>query len=189
MTANNLTNIIINTTPIWHFINDILIILINTVGICVALCFTYLIVRIEYPTYSISNLLACKTCIAIGLASLSILVNSTYALISDFRGVGYEDSFCILRGILSCILFVKMYTSLCLKAFNRLRCIVYRIRPVIKPYRYLCILILIQWCFVAILVLPILLSKGIGYDRGSYLCLVKIEKIHQFAFLSTSNCK
>lgn len=174
----------INSTPIWYFINDISIIILNLIGIFTAIIFIYIIARVNYPNYSISNVLACKTCLAIGLMSCSILINNLYALRSDFRGQGYEDSFCTLRGSLACILFIKMYTSLCLKAFNRLRCIVYRIRSKTNSYRSLCFLIFIQWCVVATLVLPILLTNGITYDFGSYLCLATIQRPWQFIFLS-----
>jgi hypothetical protein len=184
MLVINITNNIINSYPLWYFINDIIIIIINIIGIFIAFLFICTVIHLEYPSYSISNIIACQTCLAIGLISSSILLNNCYALISDFRGIGYNDSFCIVRGTIYSILFVVLYTSLCLKAFNRLRCIVYRIRSVSRSYKSLLILTLIQWIIITILILPIILTKGVDYDWGSHLCLVTINKPWQFIFLS-----
>ncbi len=187
MSTNNLTINLNNSYPLWYFINDILIIIINLIGIFTTIVFIYIIIRLEYPLYSISNLIACKTCLMMGLMSSAILFNNCYALASDFRGIGYIDSLCHIRGTIFSILFVIMYTSLCLKAFNRLRCIVYRIRSVSRSYKSLLVLILIQWLFVAILTLPIFLTDGVNYDWGSHLCLVTIEKPWQFIYLSKTS--
>ena len=183
MSAMNATD----SYPLWYFINDFLIIIINLISICVVILFIYSVIRLDYPSYPISNLIACKACSSIGLMSLIILLNNCYALASDFRGIGYNDPFCIIRGTIFSITFINMYTSLCLKAFNRLRCIVYRIRSISKSYKSLFILILIQWLVVVILMLPIILTNGVDYDWGSHLCLVTINKPRQFLFLSRSN--
>lgn len=180
----NITNNLTNSYPLWYFLNDFLIINLNIIGIFTVIIFISTVIRLEYPSYTISNLIACKTCLAIGFMSLSILLNNVYALASDFRGIGYIDSFCIVRGTISSILFITMYTSLCFKAFNRLRCIVYRIRSVTQSYKSLLILTLIQWIFVAILILPILLTNGVEYDWGSHICLVTLNKTWQFLYLS-----
>lgn len=181
---SNFTSNEIVRYPLWYFINDILIILICSIGILVAIVFIYIILRLGYPNYSFANLIACKTCLAIGLMNSVILFNNSYALISDFRGRGYEDPLCHFRGTLFNILFIKMYTSLCLKAFNRLRCIVYRARSVSRSYKFLFLLILIQWMIAVILMLPIVLTDGVEYDWGSHLCLVTLKKTWQFIYLS-----
>ncbi len=186
MFLSNSTIVIHNSYPIWYFINDILIIIINIIGILSAIVFIYIIFRLNYPAYSISNLIACKTCFTMGLMSFIILWNNIYALASDFRGFGYIDSLCHIRGTAFNILFVKMYTSLCLKAFNRLRCIVYRLRSVPRTHKSLLIFILIQWLFAGVLILPIFLTDGVNYDWGSHLCLVTLEKPWQFIYLSKS---
>jgi hypothetical protein len=187
MSSMNITNNITNSYPLWYFINDSLVIISSIICIFFVILFICTIIRLDHPAYSISNLIACNTCLAIGLTNGSMLVNSCYALVSDFRGVGKYDSFCILRGTIFTILFIYMYTSLCLKAFNRLRCIVYRIRAVSRSYTSLLILILIQWIVVIILIVPIILTDGVDYDWGSHLCLVTISKSRQFIFLSMYN--
>lgn len=184
MSSSNFTTGGIIRYPLWYFINDIFIILNCSIGIIVAIVFIYIILRLGYPTYSISNLIACKTCLAIGLMNSVILFNNCYALASDFRGIGYDDSLCHLRGTMFNIIFIKMYTSLCLKAFNRLRCIVYRARSASRSYKFLFLLILIQWIVAAILMLPIVFTDGVEYDWGSHLCLVTMKKPWQFTYLS-----
>jgi hypothetical protein len=180
----NTTENVINSYPLWYFINDILLIIGNIIGIFVAFLFIFTIIRLDHPSHSISNLIACNTCLGIGLTNTIMLFNACYALTSDFRGIGYSDSFCIFRGTLLCIFYIYMYTSLSLKAFNRLRCIVYHTRPVLISHRCLLILILFQWLFAMLLTLIILLTNGIDYDWGSHLCLVPIRKTYQYIFMS-----
>jgi len=187
MSLINITNNDISSYPSWYYINDFLVIILNIIGICVTILFIYTIIRLDHPSYSISNLIACKTCLAIGLMSLASLINKFYSLKSHFQGFGYDGSFCNVRGTIFTILFVNIYTSLCLKAFNRLRCIVYRIHPISKSFKSLLILILIQWLFVALLALPIMLTNGVNYYWDSHLCLVMIKKPWQFIFLSMYN--
>jgi len=185
MFSMNISSInITDSYPLWYFINDFLIILINLISIFFVILFIYSVIRLDHPHYSMSNLVACNTCLSIGSRNFTLLFNNCYALASDFRGIGYKDSFCRIRGIIFCITFINMYASLCLKALNRLRCIVYRIRSVSKSYKSLLSFILIQWLFVVILVLPIILTDGIDYDWGSHLCVVTINKTRQFLFLS-----
>jgi hypothetical protein len=171
-----------NSYQLWYFITEFVIIIINITGIFAAILFIYTVIRLEHPSYSISNIIACQTCLAIGLMSSSILFNNCHAFVSDFRGVEYN---CILRGTISSILFVIMYTSLCLKAFNRLRCIVYHIRSVSKSYKSLLIFILIQWLCIVIFTLPIILTHGSTDYWKSHLCLVTTKKSWQLIFLST----
>ena len=184
MLFNNLTIHEVTPYPLWYFINDIVIIIICAIGILTAIVFIYAILRLGYPAYSVPSLIACKTCLAIGLMNLIILLNNSYALASDFRGIGSIDSFCYVRGTIFNVLFIKMYTALCLKAFNRLRCIVYRTRSVSRSYKFLLLLILIQWIVAATLMLPIVLTDGVDYDWGSHLCLVTTRKHWQFIYLS-----
>ncbi|UJR16305.1 hypothetical protein I4U23_003211 [Adineta vaga] len=175
--------LLIYSHPLWYFINDLLTIIFNLIGISITTLFIYTVIRLDHPSYSIATLTACKTCLAIGFLSSLVLFNSCYAIINDFRGITFNERFCFIRGIIFTILYVNMYTTLCLKAFNRLQCIVYRIRPVTNSYRSLFVLTLFQWIFVAILVLPIILSDGFDYDQDSHLCLVTTRKPWQFIFL------
>lgn len=179
----NITNSLTYSYSSWYFLSDFLIIILNLTAILTTILFISTVIRLEYPSYSISNLIACKTCLSIGLISSSILLNNIYALASDLYGIEYNNSYCILRGTIFSVLFIIMYTSLCLKAFNRLHCIVYRRHSVSKSYKSLVIFILIQWIVVSILILPILLTKGVEYDLGSRLCLVTPNKPWQFIYL------
>ena len=171
--------------PFWFFLTDSLMIVGNTIAISVAFLFVFTTLRLDYPSYSISNLIACNTCLAIGLTSTVMLLNACYALKSDFRGSGYKDGSCVLRGNLLCIFSNYMYTSLCLKAFNRLRCIVYYTSPLFTSHRCLSMVIVFQWVLVILLSLPIIGTDGIDYDWRSHLCLVPITKTFQFLFTST----
>ncbi|CAF3548149.1 unnamed protein product [Rotaria sp. Silwood1] len=179
-------NITINATdsyPLWFFLNDSFMIIGNIVGIVFASIFIFTIIRLDHPSYSISNLIACNTCLAVGLTSTIMLINACYALRSDFRGNGYVDSFCTFRGTLLTLLYIYMYTSFCLKAFNRLRCIVYYTNPILTSYRCLFIVILFQWLLTILLFLAIILTDGIGYDWGSHICFIPITKTYQFIYM------
>jgi hypothetical protein len=172
-----------NVYPLWYFLNDSLMLISNIIGILIAFLFIFTIYRLDRPYYSISNLIACNTCLAIGLTSIIMLINTCYALKSDFNGIGYSDSTCILRGTLLKIFNVYMYTSLCLKAYNRLRCIVYYKNPIIKSYRCLSIILLTLFLISIVSILIVLSTDGIHYDHGSHLCLIPLTKIHQFIFM------
>ncbi|CAF2980857.1 unnamed protein product [Rotaria sp. Silwood2] len=172
-----------NSYPLWYFLNDSLMIIGNIIGIFFAFIFIFTIIRLDHPSYSISNLIACNTCLAVGLTSTIMLINACYALTSDFRGIGYVDSFCTLRGTLLTLLYIYMYTSFCLKAFNRLRCIVYYTNPLLTSYRCLLIVILFQWLLTILLFLVIILTDGIDYDWGSHLCFIPITKTYQFIYM------
>lgn len=173
-----------NTYPLWYFFNDLFMIVGNIIGIFIAFLFIYTTYRLDHPNYSISNLIACNTCLTIGLTSIIMLINACYALKSDFRNSGYFDSICILRGTLLKIFHISMYISLCLKAFNRLRCIVYYTNPILKSFRCLFIIILFQWLVSIVLGLFIVLTNGIDYDWGSHLCLIPIKNFYHFIFMS-----
>lgn len=188
MSTTNTTGAWTRSAPSWYLINDCLVILFSTVGISITVVFVYAVVRLDHPTYSIANLVACKTCIAIGLLSTVVVVNSCMAVADDWQGSAPNDASCLARGILVTTLHINMYISLCFKAFNRLRYIVYRIRPVTKSYQCLLLLTLLQWLVVALLVLPIIASDGIGYDWHSHLCVVTTSKTWQLIYLSTSSC-
>ncbi|CAF1442522.1 unnamed protein product [Adineta ricciae] len=172
-----------NPYQFWFFINDSLIILGNIIAIFVAFLFVITIIRLDHPTYSISNLIACNTSLAIGLTSSIMLINACYALKSDFRGYGHYDSFCVLRGTLLNICYIYMYMSLCLKAFNRLRCIIYNANPIIKSYGCLFVLLLIKLLVAILVSLFLVLTDGIDYDWNSYLCLVTDAKTYHFIFM------
>jgi hypothetical protein len=180
----NINNYDTNSYPLWYFLNDSFLIIGNLIGICVGFLFIFTIIRLDHPSYSIANLIACNTCLAIGLTNIIMLINACYALRSDFQGIGQSDSFCILRGILLNSFTICMYISLCLKAFNRLRCIVYYTTPILTSYRSLSIVILCQWLFSLSIILIIILTNGIDYHWGSHLCLIPITKTFQFIFMS-----
>lgn len=180
MTNNETTNFY----PLWYFFNDSLMIIGNIIGIIVSFLFIFTIYRLDHPFYSISNLIACNTCLAIGLTSIIMLINASFALTSDFRNNGYFDSICILRGTLLKIFHIYMYISLCLKAFNRFRCIVYYKNPVLKSYRCLLIILILQWLISIFFGLIIFSTNGVDYDWGSHLCLIPIQKFFHFLFMS-----
>jgi hypothetical protein len=186
MSLMNITTNDTNSYPLWYFFNDSLIIISNIIGIIMAFLFIFTIYRLDHPNYSISNLITCNTCLAIGLTSIIMLINACYALKSDFRGIGYFDSTCILRGTLLKIFNIYMYTSLCLKAYIRLRCIVYYKNPILKSYRCLLIILLSLWLISISSILVIVLTDGIHYDWGSHLCLIPLTKIRQFMYMSKS---
>ncbi|CAF1346637.1 unnamed protein product [Rotaria magnacalcarata] len=179
----NITKNITDSYPLWYFINDSIMIIGNLVGILCACIFILAIIRLDHPSYSISNLIVCNTCLAIGLTSTIMLINACYALKSDFEGIGYPDSFCILRGILLNLFYVYMYTSLCLKAFNRLRCIVYPTNRILTSNRCFLIVLLFQWLLIILLVSVIIFTHGVNYDWGSHLCLVPITKTYQSLYI------
>ncbi|CAF0855419.1 unnamed protein product [Adineta steineri] len=186
MSLINLTNNdTANIYPLWYFLNDSLMIIGNIIGISVAILFIFTIIRLDHPSYSISNLIVCNTSLAIGLSSIIMLINACYALKSDFNGTGYIDSSCILRGAFLNIFYIYMYASLCLKAFNRCRCIVYYTNPILTSYRCLTIIILLQLLLAVCITLIIVLTNGIDYDVGSHLCLITIKKSYQFIFTMT----
>jgi hypothetical protein len=180
----NITTNHTNSYPSWYFFNDFLMIISSIIGILMAFLFIFTIYRLDHPYYSISNLITCNTCLAIGLTSIIMFINAFYALKSDFRGIGYFDSFCILRGTLLKIFNIYMYTSLCLKAFNRLCCIVHYRNAILKSYRCLSIIILFQWLISILLVLIIVITDGITYDWGSHLCIIPLRKTYQFMIMS-----
>ena len=186
MPVINMTDEIFPPYPLWYFFNDSLVILGNSIGIFMACLFIFATIRLDHPSYSISNLIACNTCLAIALTNTLILVNACYALSSDFRGVGWIDPWCSTRGVLLNLFTLYMYSSLCLKAFSRLRCIVYYTRPIFTSYQVLALVILVQWCVIVLLIVPLLFTNAIDYDWGSHLCLVPIVKLRQFLF--TSEC-
>lgn len=170
--------------PLWYFINDSLMIIGNGIGVFMAFLFIFTTYLLDHPNYSISTLIACNACLAVGLTSAIMLINACYALTSDFRGHGYFDSFCILRGTLLKIFHIYMYASLCLKAYNRLRCIVYYQNPVSTSYRCLFCIILFQWCLSISSTLFILFTDGIQYDWNAHICLIPVRKIIQFSLMS-----
>ena len=174
-----------SSSSFWVLLADLLMIVGNTIAVSVAFLFVFTTLRLDYPSYSFSNLIACNTCLAIGLTSAVMLLNACYALASDLHGSGYKDGSCVLRGNLLSLFSNYMYTSLCLKAFNRLRCIVYYTRPLFTSYRCLSMVIVFQWVLVILLSLPIIGTDGIDYDWRSHLCLVPITRTFQFLFAST----
>ncbi|CAF1221300.1 unnamed protein product [Adineta ricciae] len=169
--------------PLGYFINDLLTSLFNLTGITVAILFIHTVVRLEHPSYSIANLIACQTCLAIGLLSSMIFFNNCYVLYHEFFDQPVNNVFCVIRGPVFSVFYINMYATLCLKAFNRLRCVVYRIRSATKSCRSLFVLTSIQWIVVLVLVLPLVISNGIDYSQRSYLCTVTIRKPWQFLYL------
>lgn len=169
---------------LWYFINDLLTSLFNLTGIIVAILFIRTVIRLEHPSYSIANLIACQTCLAIGLLSSTIFINNCYVIYHEFSDRPVNNTFCIIRSIIFSVLYVNMYTTLCLKAFNRLRCIVYSIRSATRSSRSLFVLTVIQYTIVIVLVLPIAISNGIDDDKRSHFCTVTIRKSWQFLYLS-----
>jgi hypothetical protein len=170
--------------PLWYSINDSLIITSNIIGMLVAALFIFTVIRLDDRSRSISDLIVSNTSLAIGLSCSTTLFNACFALASDIRGRGYKDSLCIVRGVLRNIAFVYMMMSLCIKAFNRLRCIVYQTTIVARSYRSFMILMLLQWLSLCILALPLVLTDAVDYDWGSHLCLIPMTKTGQFSFLS-----
>lgn len=189
MPSINVTTNNTNSYPFWYFLNDSVVITGNLVGIAFASVFILTIIRLDHPTYSVSNLIACNTCLAIGLTCIATLINVCYALKSDFDGIGYVDSFCLIRGKLFILFYIHMYTSLCLKAFNRFRCIVYYTNRMLTSNRFLIMAVSFQWLLTIALFLVIIFTNGVDYDWGSHLCLVPITKIYQFLYISMSFCK
>ena len=181
MSLVNLTQ----SSPLWYSINDSLIITINIIGMLVAALLIVTAIRLADRPCSISDLIACNTSLAIGLSCSATLFNVCFALASDLRGRGYKDPLCIGRGILRNIAFLYMMMALCLKAFNRLRCIVYQTSLVARSYRSFIILILFQWSVLWLLALPLVLTDAVDYDWGSHLCLVPMTNTGPFSFLST----
>lgn len=186
MPVVNMTEDILPSYPLWYFLSDSLVIVVNSIGIFMAFLFIFTTIRLDHPNYSISNLIACNTCLAIGLTNTLILFNACYALSSDIRGIGQVDRLCYTRGVLLNVFTLYMYSSLCLKAFNRLRCIVYYTRPLFTSYQAFALVTLVQWCMISLLILPIVFTDAINYDWGSHMCLVPINKIHQFLYMSES---
>jgi hypothetical protein len=180
----NITTNDTNSYPLWYFLNDSFLIVGNIIGILMSFLFIFTIIRLDHPSYSISNLIACNTCLAIGLTNTIMLINACYALKTDFQGIGELDSSCILRGIVLNFFSIYMYTSLCLKAFNRLRCIVYHTNPILTSYRCFSLVILFQWLFSILLIIIILLINGIDYNLGSHICLIPLTKMSQFIMMS-----
>ena len=158
----------------------------NGIGVFMAFLFILTIYLLDHPNYSISTLVACNACLAVGLTSGIMLINACYALKSDFRGNGYFDSYCILRGTFLKFFHIYMYASLCLKAYNHLRCIVYYQRPILTSYRCLFIIILLLWTISISSTLFIVFTDGIHYDWESHICLIPVRKIMQFSFMSKS---
>ena len=171
--------------PLWYSINDSLIITSNVIGMLVAALLIVTAIRLADRSCSISDLIACNTSLAIGLSCSTTLFNICFALASDLRGRGYKDPLCTVRGILRNVAFVYMMMSLCIKAFNRLRCIVYQTTLVARSYRSFMILMLFQWLLLCILALPLVLTDAVDYDWGSHLCLIPMTKTGPFSFLST----
>lgn len=182
----NLTGSIVDAYSLWYLLNDFLMLTGNAIGIFVAILFIFTVIRVNHPTYSISNLIACNTSVSIALTSTMMLINACFALRSDLRGRGHSDSFCILRGTLLTACYMYMYASLCLKAFNRLRCIVYNNNPVLKSYRGLAVVFLTQWLVAIIIALIVVLTDGIVYDWNSHLCLITEAKPFHFVFTRRS---
>jgi len=184
---SNLTSILneTNSYPLWLYINDSIMIIGSCFGIFMGLLFVYTIYRLDHPDYSFSNLITCNACLSISLTCSMMLFNAYFALKSDFRGKGYFDSLCIFRGTLLKIFNTYMYASLCLKAFNRFRGIIYYQKPFLTSYRSFLIIIISMWLISILLNLIILLTGGITYEWDSHLCLVPVTKRPQFIFMST----
>lgn len=164
--------------------NDSLMIIGNGIGVFMAFLFIFTTYLLDHPNYSTSTLIACNACLAVGLTSAIMLINACYALKSDFRGYGHFDSFCILRGTFLKIFHINMYASLCLKAYNRLRCIVYYQNLISTSHRCLFLIILFQWFLSISSTLFILFTDGIQYDWNAHICLIPVRKIVQFSLMS-----
>ena len=182
----NLKNGQRHSYPSWYFINDSLMIVGNIVGMIIAFLFIFTTYRLGRLYCSISNLIACYTCLSIGMTSATMLFNAGYALRSDFRGEALIDGWCSIRGILLSLFNFNMYIALCLKSYNRFRCIVFHKHALLNSYYRFGALILGLWLIASFMVVPILLTGGVDYDRGSHLCLVSLVKIHQFIFTRKS---
>ncbi|UJR30195.1 hypothetical protein I4U23_017734 [Adineta vaga] len=183
VSSTNFSRNISNSYQLWYVINDSLMITGNLIGIFVGILFIITMIRLDHPTYSVSNLIACNTSLSIVLTSIMMLINACYALKSDFYGLNHFDSFCIFRGMFLNIFSIYMYMSLCLKAFNRLRCIVYHTKPIFKSYRCLIIILSLNILTAIFVGLFLVLTNGIVYDANSYLCLITNTKPFHFIFI------
>ena len=168
----------------WFIFNDCLTISINFITIILVIFFIFTVIRLDHPSYLVSNLIACHTCLSIGLMSFAVCSNMLYALSMDIEAQSSIDRFCSFRGYLINILSIYMNTSFCLKAINRLRCIVYSSSPLFRSYKSLIILMLIQLVLLVILSIPIVLIDAVNYDSGSNLCLITMNKRAPLFFLS-----
>jgi hypothetical protein len=185
MRSVNGTNNTNDPYPWWYFVNDCLTIVGNTAGIFIAGLFIVTVIRVDYPSYSKSNLIVCNSCLAIGLTSSTMLFGAAYALTRDLRGIGIDEPLCVMRGRAQTVFTLYMYTSLCLKAFNRLRCIVFYRRPWLRSYRTLAVVVLVQWSTIVVVSSLVLDTDVIVYNSNSHSCLLTIGKTRDLIVIST----
>lgn len=171
----------------WHFVSDALIIFLNSSNVCLVGFFIVTVIRLDRPSYSISNLIACHTCFSVAMSSLMIIINTCFTLYSDTQGRSLIDGFCSLRGILFSILSLNMTMSFCTKAINRLRSIVLSNRKRFQTVKSFFVVLLIQFLLLIVLSIPIAFTDSVEYDFGSHLCLITINKSWQFFYSGLSS--
>lgn len=129
--------------------------------------------RLEYR--DVSLILTLNTCLSAFLTCLTVLIMIGSNIFDGFLIRNLQ--FCCVWGLLYDIFECSIYHSYCLQAFYRLcRIVFYKKKFLLSPMLYQ-ILIVIQWMWIFILLIPPLFVHWYIRLPGEYFCLIPYTSI------------
>ena len=140
--------------------------------------------------HRITNLLLTNTCVCTLELCSSNLIIYGYIIVGDFKSPIpftslYDQLYlCPIRSYFLFTGFSLLYTSYCLQAYYRLRQVIFYKKR--SHYRTFVCLILIQWIFSFLLVLPMLLSQSFVYVPTDHFCPIPFSKPFSVAYIAIS---
>lgn len=159
---NNIVSIVLDT----------IILAFTFIGVSTLAVILFLLVRYrrECP-FTAPILLICNNFLAILLCCLFLFEKSTKNLYGNIHSnISMDDWWCYATAYVTSVAFYSLYHSYIIQACFRLFHVVFYKNKKLHSFRFMCLLILIQWSVDLLITIPTLLLHHYEYVPNNYYC-------------------
>ena len=168
---------------------DVVAIVCLSIGILIASLILSTIIQKPRSQKTIAHLLLCNTCVCTLELCISYLIIYGFILKNDIvtntipnQSTFDQEYLCPLRSYFLFSGFSLLYTSYCLQAYYRLRQVIFYKQRC--SYRVFVIIIILQWMFSFLLILPMYLTNSFQYISSEYFCPIPFSRPWSVAYIA-----
>ncbi|CAF1612216.1 unnamed protein product [Adineta ricciae] len=183
--SNSTNNLTIIQAELWFIPFDIIMIICTSLTILLGMLF--LIICITNRTcWSIQMLLTCNICVAEIFLGCALLNMALFTFEKDFQLNIFSLTFCFAIGFCGYVADCAQNYSYLLIAIYRYISVVYPTRIVWLSAKFQLVLILIQWIFCSLYVLPVFLTGHCTYNIDNQICQIPLSLSVPMVYVGTT---
>jgi hypothetical protein len=142
--TGNVLNSTLFTIESWFISVDIILIVVAILSIVFFVCFL-LVMALDKTCHSVSMMLTGNLCLTALMFACGLLSYSIFTLENDHQYVRYQDSFCVIRALITYGSGTAMNYSYFLQAVYRYVIVVYPNHLFLQSFRFQTLLICLTW--------------------------------------------